>query len=273
MAKLVNQNLVEIAIENREPEEGKLRPYLGYSSFGAHCPNSLWHSFRWTYKKFISPRMQRLFNRGHQEEPIIVADLERAGMICYDTVEQAEVVGFMGHIKGHPDGDVINVPGAEQNLHNLEMKTANDKKFKEFAKFGVQRSNPKYFAQANAYMFHKKQDRTLFVITNKNNDERYYERMHYDETNYEEMENRAIDIICSPVQMPKISTKPEWHECKFCDALEVCHFNQIYERNCRTCVNALIKEDGEWHCKVYDSGAIPIDFQRKGCADHYRSIK
>lgn len=279
MAKIKMVNATFEAIESGETEE-PLRPYLGYSSFGHDCPNYLWLTFRWAYKRSITPRLQRLFNRGHNEEPIIVADLERAGMICSNVVRdgmsdkeaeaaQLECVGFLGHIKGHPDGDVINVPEAPKTLHNLEMKTANDKKFKEFFKFGVMRSNPTYYAQIQAYMFHKGQTRTLFVITNKNTDDRYYERIEIDKDHFIQLEERAADIIMATTPQSKIASKPEWFACKFCDAKEVCHNGVAYEKGCRTCLHSRIKDKGEWYCSVYPGKAIPESFQRTGCATGY----
>lgn len=273
MAKLPNVNLVEQAVEHSRVISEPLRPYLGYSIFGHDCANYLWLTFRWTYKQEITPRLQRLFNRGHQEEPIVVEDLEQAGMQCRNvTADQVEVVGFMGHIKGHPDGDVINVPGAENNEHNLEIKTANDKKFNEFVKFGVQRSNPKYYAQSLAYMHHKNQTRTLFIITNKNNDYRHYERLHHDEIEFQRLEERACDILLSPLPMKKLSERPEWHECRWCDAKAVCHFNEKPLKSCRTCEHSLLKDKGEWHCSVYPGRPIPENFQRTGCPENYSPI-
>lgn len=271
MPKIPNQNLIEQAVEHSYSIDAPLRPYLGYSIFANPCANYLWHTFRWTYKVQISPRVQRLFNRGHQEEPIIVADLERAGMPCRNvTQNQIEVVGFMGHLKGHPDGDIINVPGAEKTEHNLEMKTAKDKKFKEFVKFGVQRSNPQYYGQSLAYMHHKKQTRTLFVITNKDTDYRHYERLHHDEEEFQRLEERACDIILSPVPMKKISERPEWHVCRYCNAANVCHGNAQPLKGCRTCQHSVLHPKGEWHCTEYPGNPIPVDFQRVGCEDRYK---
>ena len=283
MAKIEMINQVEQAVEHSGVIKSPLRPYLGYSSIGHHCPRYLWYTFRWVYTKEITQRLQRLFNRGHQEEPIVIADLERAGMKCSNVVRhgmteeeantaQVTCMGSYGHIMGHPDGDVTNVPGAEQTEHNLEIKTANDKKFKEFCKFGVQRSNPQYYAQINAYMHHKGQTRTLFIITNKNTDDRYFERIPYDKDNYLENEERGIDVITSSVPLPKISTKPEWHECRFCDAKDICHFNAPYEKNCRTCQHIRLEEDGQWSCFIYKKD-IPVDFQRKGCPDNYLPLE
>lgn len=273
MAKLPTQlNPIYEAIERR-PIVNELRPYLGFSIYGHQCANYLWLTFRWAYQEEISPRQQRLFNRGHNEEPIVVQDLENAGIQCKDVCKnQIEVVGFMGHMKGHPDGSCINIPGAEKTEHNLEIKTANDKKFSEFVKFGVQRSNPQYYAQSLAYMHYKEQTRTLFVITNKNNDERHYERIHHDEQEFTKLEERAIDIILSPLPMPKLSDRPEWYECKWCAAKEVCHHGSKPLRNCRTCSNSTLHDKGEWQCKQWPGKPIPVEFQRTGCQDGYSPL-
>lgn len=264
-------NPVWEAIENKKIKN-EIRPYLGYSQLGHKCSRFLWYSFRWMFVDYITPRQKRLFSRGDQEEPIVVKDLQSAGVVCRDVLEnQLGLVGFLGHVKGHPDGSATNVPGAEKTDHNLEIKTASDKRFTEMKRFGIEKSNPEYYVQANCYMGKKKQTRTLFVVTNKNTDERIYERIKYDQFVFEKAEERSCDIISSNIPPRRISENAEWYECKWCSAYSLCHQSTPYEKNCRTCFNAAIKAAGEWHCSVYkDSGAIPEHIQRVGCEASYK---
>ena len=264
-------NPVHAALEDKLIDT-PLRTYLGYSMLGHPCARYLWFYFHWMFMIKITPQQKRLFSRGDHEEPVVVEDLRRAGMLCTNVLdEQIEVIGCLGHVKGHPDGDVINVPGAEKTEHNLEIKTANDKRFNEIKKFGVERSNPEYSVQAHCYMGKKKQIRTLFVVTNKNTDERFYERIHYRKEIFEDAEQRSFDIISAIVPPTGISSSPEWYQCRWCDAYSICHQRASYERNCRTCANVSIQDNGEWHCKLFaNSGPIPVEFQRTGCQDGYR---
>lgn len=273
MAELPDTRLpIEIALETT-PIPQELRPYLGYSQLGHECARYLWYSFRWCYATEISPQLQRLFNRGHQEEQVVVKDLRAIGVVCEDVLDkQAEVVGVLGHVKGHPDGRCTNIPGAEKTEHLLEIKTANDKKFNQFYRFGVERTNPAYWTQVHCYMAHQGLTRCLYIITNKNNDQRYYARIHFNKQVAEDAEGKALDIITSPVPLPKLSERAEWYECKFCNAKDICHHNTPIARNCRTCTNSSIHDNGEWHCSVYPGKPIPVDFQRAGCPDSYQPL-
>lgn len=56
------------------------RSHLGASLIGHECRRKLWFTFRWCLKPKFSPRMKRLFNRGHLEEHRMVEYLR--GMGC-----------------------------------------------------------------------------------------------------------------------------------------------------------------------------------------------
>lgn len=75
----------------------KHRPYLGMSQIGHECERYLWYCFRWAFLEEITPRLNRLFERGHREEPEIVKALATVGIKCFD--DQEEVVAGFGHIK------------------------------------------------------------------------------------------------------------------------------------------------------------------------------
>lgn len=55
------------------------RNHLGASLIGHECSRYLWYVFRWCKKEKFDGRMQRLFNRGHREEPAIIKFLTGIG--------------------------------------------------------------------------------------------------------------------------------------------------------------------------------------------------
>src|ERR1051325_394179 len=57
----------------------KHREHLGVSVIGDKCSRKLWYGFRWCKLEQHEPRMRRLFNRGHREEPIFSKILMRMG--------------------------------------------------------------------------------------------------------------------------------------------------------------------------------------------------
>lgn len=267
-------NPIADAIESGEIND-PLRPYLGFSSLGTECARYLFYTFRWAYTRTITPRERRLLNRGHHEETILVADLEKAGMsVSHCLNEQVEVVGLMGHGKGHPDGEVIGVPGAKDTKHLLEAKTAADKYFRPIARLGIQEAEPVYYVQSQMYMKYRKLSRALFAVTNKNDESRHYERIHFDQDRADRAEERGLDVIISVVPPPKISPQKEFYKCRMCDARGVCQSHERPERNCRTCANSTVRNNGEWGCSLpsMPDRPVPEKFQRTGCRDGYRPL-
>ncbi len=269
MPKLPEYDPVWIAIEQGEIPN-LCRPHLGMSQLGHECRRYLWYSFRWAYLEYITPRQQRIFDRGHMEEPRIEADLRRVGVTI--TNQQAEIVGFAGHCLGHIDGEGENIPGAEKTKHLLEYKGLKDKKFVEMERFGVERANPVYYAQAQCYMKGRGLTRTLFVATNKDTEARHYERLHYDKAKAEELMSVAMDVIGTDIPPAKLSERVDYYQCKWCAAQDICHRGKPMLKGCRTCAKVEIHDNGEWKCGDHPEwGPIPVDFQRKGC-DQYRPL-
>lgn len=258
MAKIpIKEKLkVEQDIEDREILNG-FRPYLGMSGIGGPCTRALWYGFRFCAQETLTPRKDRLLKRGHREEPIINEDLEKAGMIVHST--QVEFVDCNGHMLGHCDGKVDNVPDAPKTTHLLEEKTANDKNFKKFMKLGLQAAHTTYYGQVQVYMKKAKLTRTLFIVVNKNDDARYYERIKLDNDYAKELITRGWDIVSSEVPLPKIGG-PTWFECKWCNHYQVCHFNEEPIKTCRTCTSVDICDNGVWRCSKYD---IELAFQQQ----------
>jgi hypothetical protein len=242
-------------------EKQEHRPYLGMSQIGHSCSRYLWYSFRWAYEINHSARLLRLFNRGHREEPAIVETLNKIGIICYG--DQTEIVMAHGHAKGHCDGMSMGVIEAPKTVHLNEYKTMSDKYFKEVCKLGVKASKPIYYAQCQIYMKKLKLTRTLFIAVNKNDDSMYIERIKYSKDFADELERKAEDIILSE-KPPKKEFDSTWFECKYCDARDICHFEGIPEKNCRTCENCDILPEGKWECSRHN---IPLATgqQRIGC--------
>jgi hypothetical protein len=225
--------------------QGEKRGYLGLSQIGKECPRALWYDFRFCSKNEFSPRLARLFARGHREEPIIIADLEKIGVKVHS--DQAEVVCGHGHIKGHIDGAADNVPDAPKTTHLLEFKTMAEKYFKILQAKGLKESNPVYYAQCQCYMLLMDFSRTLFISVNKNTDARYYERIKLDKPEARDYIRRGETIIFDEHPAYRV----ESYKCKWCNHKPICKEGAIPEKNCRTCQHADMEDKGEWSCQKY----------------------
>jgi hypothetical protein len=266
MAKLpiTTKLKTESLIEDQELVEPP-RSYFGISGIGHNCARALWYTFRWCTPRKLSPRVKRLLNRGHREEEVVVADLEAIG--CRIHSQQKDMVAGQGHIKGHNDGIIENLPDAPKTSHLLEIKTANDKNFNAIKKDGITIAKPEYEAQAQGYMKLLKLKRTLFVVVNKNTDERYYERVSFDAKKATLLFDRALDIITSEVPPPQIGGSAFW-SCKFCDHYDVCQFDLPPQQNCRTCEQCDLCDEGQWKCSRQKDLVLGYEAQQAGCKQY-----
>jgi hypothetical protein len=253
------------------------RPYLGMSGIGHSCMRHLWYQFHWVSPKYVSNRMERLFNRGHWEEHRIIASLKSVGVECFRRdkdgnkieifghigEEQEEIIGFAGHSAGHNDGRGLGIPEAPKTEHLLEFKTANDKNFKLFAKDGVEKTSPKYFAQMQRYMKGLGLTRALFIVRNKNDESTYPERVVYDEKYADELVRKEQNVIMADMPPERIGGAT-WYECKMCDDFGVCHTGWDIKQNCRTCDKSDIENNGVWTCSYKDDN-LSKEEQQHGC--------
>lgn len=259
-ARLKIERMIEDAVVHEER-----RGYLGLSQIGKDCPRALWYDFRFCSEEKFSTRIARLFQRGHREEPIIVADLKRIGVVIHS--DQAEVVCGYGHIKGHIDGVAEGIPDAPKMTHLLEFKTMSEKYFNQLKKKNLREANLVYWAQCQCYMRLMKLTRTLFIAVNKNTDKRYYERIPLDKERADYYLKRGQDIILSEVPPPKF----ESFKCVWCSHKGVCQEHQEPLRNCRTCQYCDMENKGRWSCSKKGDDLkkhwLKLTNQIAGCAD------
>lgn len=263
MAQLpVNMKTTAYVMESRVIPQTSRREYLGMSGIGGKCLRAMWYGFHWaTPLEELPIRTKRIFDRGDIEEARIIKELKEVGMKVFKEVdgerieligtvgeEQEELIGFAGHCKGHPDGRVIGVIEAPDVVHLLELKTAKAAKFKEFTKNGVMIANPTYYGQAQRYMDKMGLKRCLFIVTNKDTEERYYERIRFDNIYAKELARREVIVVTSGEPPEKLSQNKNWMDCRWCKAKDICHNGEEPEQNCRTCEFADISDGGAWHC-------------------------
>lgn len=225
--------------------EAPLRPYLGMSMIGHSCPRYLWYYLHWVFTPQLSGRLDRLFERGRKEEQVVYETLEKVGIKVLAI--QESIIGSYGHVKGHSDGRIIGVLEAPKTEHLLEIKTHNDKSFKQLVKKGVLETKPMHYAQMQRYMKGLGLTRALYYAVNKNDDVLYIERVSFDSDYANLLVDKERAIVESTQVPPKIGDST-WYECKFCDAYLVCHFNGTVNKNCRTCKDGVLTDGGAWHC-------------------------
>lgn len=260
--------LVDAAVER--DQDDRFRPHMGASMLGHDCERFLWLSFRWAFRSNFPGRVLRLFARGKKEELSIVAYLKAAGLATgYTELDGSQKrVKLGGHVSGSMDGIIYSgVPEAPAKKHVLEIKTHNDKSFKELLKKGVEEAKFQHYIQMQVYMYGEDIDRALYVAVNKNDDQLYTERVRLNKTLAKKYIDKGKRISLAQEPPMKISNDPTFFKCKFCSANAVCHSSKTTEVNCRTCGMLEPLEDGKWYCHQWHQN-IPTKWQYDGCPNH-----
>lgn len=238
-----------------EPQRG----YLGASIIGHECDRHLWYTFRQCGREDFDGRMYRLFDRGRREEDTFIAELAGIGCEVKAIDEQGDqfaVSALGGHFSGHMDSVALGVPEAPATWHVCEFKTHSAKSFDKLKREGVQASQPKHWAQMQCYMGLSKITRALYLAVNKDTDELYSERIHFDATGFKAIMARAKRIIEATTAPDRVAGRSDDWRCKFCCHHDLCWGQSkvvvpIEGKTCRTCCHATAITDGDggWHCE------------------------
>lgn len=257
----------------------EFRTHLGASLIGRNCDRELWYSFRWATNKQFDGRMLRLFNRGHLEEPRIVALLIMIGCKVWQHTDgkQFRITGHRGHFGGSLDAVVEGIPDLPANEVCLaEFKTHGEKSFIKLIEAGVASAKWEHFVQQQMYMAHYDLNWSLYMAVNKNTDALHAELVQFDPIIYGKYAKRAMFVIEAITPPKRINESPSWFGCKFCDHKEVCHKPEIPPaRNCRTCLHSRVEDNGVWicTCPMYDEPEgwtvqLTPTMQRQGCINY-----
>ena len=260
----------EYSIETYPAEH---RNHLGASIIGEKCSRHLFYTFRWVKLNQFPGRMRRLFKRGHLEEPQIDKLLHWMGFFVREidpvTNKQYKFSTHNGHYGG--SGDSINLLPWFRTENDprilVEKKTAKDKLFQKLKTEGLKKSNPKHWAQMCQYGKAFRIKYGLYFGVNKYDVDIYYDFLDLDWNYATELENKALDIIQAKIPPPRINENPASWDCKFCPHVDVCHWGEAVEKNCRSCKMSSPIQDGKWYCNRYQI-EIPKDKIGVGCLDH-----
>lgn len=213
------------------------RSYLGASAIGDQCERKLWYSIRPDVprKPFDAASLKR-FEDGHRGEAVMADRLRMVPGIELWTVDQhtgGQIGGtlFDGRFGWHVDGVILGLLQAPQTPHVWEHKQVGQKKFDEFRKLKVSMGekatlaawDPVYYAQGVLYMHLL--DLTRHYLTVCTPGGREFDSCRT-ESNPEmakallEKAKRILDAASPPMRM---SDRPEFYKCKWCDFREVCH--------------------------------------------------
>jgi hypothetical protein len=270
--KLLLKHLPRIADAYRQDDEtDNFRSHLGASQIGRKCDRELWLGWRWSFVRSFKPRIIRLFNRGHQEEARFLALLEMIGVQFHQPEDgsQERISDHGGHFGSALDGVLWGVPDCPSEWILGEFKTSGTKPFCDLVVKGVQVSKPEHYAQMQTCMARRGIFKTLYMATNKNDDDIFCQIIEYDQPAAQGKLIRAKDIILARGAPKRLSEDPSHMDCGYCDAKQRCHFpdQSAPPKNCRTCRHSVADIGGTWGCELKNIMLDKAD-QMAGCGSH-----
>ncbi|MEZ2132504.1 MULTISPECIES: oxidoreductase [unclassified Sinorhizobium] len=232
------------------------------------CDRALWYSFRWSSPlERHTGKQLRLFQTGNIEEERLVEDLQRIGIEVFGQQDKIRLVG--AHVRGKCDGRAFGIPEAPKTEHLLEFKSANKKNFAIIEKKRCKEGKPLHYGQCQLGMHAFGLTRCLYLVSCKDSDSLYAERIEYDAEWTIRLLARLERIINSPEPPSRISDKPDWFECTFCRHKPICKEGAWPRVTCRSCLFSTpeMGGDGHWSCSRF-AKPLSFDEQKEACPAH-----
>lgn len=258
-------------------QDSRPRAHLGASQIGKKCSRALWMQFRHAAPvTFFADTLCR-FDDGHRSEDIVA---ERIRMLPELELHTHDAKGNQfrfsdhgGHFAGSADGFVKGLKHAPEVPHVWEHKCVNEAKFRKLDKLKSEKGEGNalahwdeiYHAQAQVYMHYFHLKHHWLTCATPGSRDLTSVLTEYSQEQAEYLIRKAGDIIASQTPPSRISDKPDYFECKWCDYIEQCHHKMIVDANCRTCRHSQ-PVDGGWWCNKH-SKSLDFQAQRDGCPD------
>jgi len=256
----------------------KRRLYLGMSSIGNECARMLWYQFRWAMNVVFKASTLRAFDDGFTQEDVAIERLRAISGVTLLTLDPASgrQIGysdFGGHFRGHMDGDITGILQAPVTPHVWEHKSINEKKFKKLndlkdkvgEKSALRQWDQVYYAQGVLYMEYGGYSRHYLTACTPGGRAYTSVRTNEDPNEAQNLKEKAKRIIFSDSAPERIGT-PDFYKCRWCDFSEICHEGKAADRNCRTCLHAIVCEEGGWACNRSGQFISP-ELQEVGCEE------
>lgn len=215
------------AVDNIPRPQEKRRSYVGASSIGGPCERKIQYDFMgepfdpgWRF----SARTLRIFQRGHMMESMAALWLVDAGFKLTQTGRDGQPIGFKvggGTFAGHVDRVITGGPTSEIAYPLVwEHKAVGSKSWKAIESRGLAKAKPEYADQVAIYQAYL--DLThpaLFMATNADTMEIYFELVPFDAVRAQAASDRAVGIIADSnarALRPRCTDDPKFYACSDC---------------------------------------------------------
>lgn len=238
---------------------------ISVGEIGNECDRALFYGLRWASQpEELTGRKISIFRTGDMWEERLVADLQSIGVEVWGQQDRIRLAH--GFVRGKCDGKALGIPEAPKTEHLCEFKSSNDKGFKDIVKQGCKEAKPLHYGQVQLGMHAFGLSRALYMVVNKDSDERYAERIHYDADYCLRTLARAERIVFTDTPPSRLSEDPEFFKCRFCKHKAVCHHGEMPRVTCRSCIHAQPERGGDcqWSCARW-SKPLSLEEQREAC--------
>jgi len=211
-------------------------PRLGASAVGHECERYAWYTInRRDLKKSPDAKGLRTIEEGYRTEDLMAERLRLVpGIELWTKDENGKQFGFTlfdNRLVCKVDGVIVGLLQAPKTPHVWENKACNEKKFNELKKLKDEKGEKEalkhwdevFFVQAQLAMGGLELYRHYLTVNTPGGRDVISCRTDFNKAIYENILTRAERILKSPSEPVRLSDRPEFYKCKWCDFHEVCH--------------------------------------------------
>lgn len=227
---------IDRAIEERAAGQPR-RTYLGASAIGDECERKLWYSIRPDVpRKPLDAASLKRFEDGHHGEAVMASRLRMVPGVELWTADEhtgGQIGGtlFDGRFGWHVDGVIRGLLQSPETPHVWEHKQVGQKKFDEFGKLKRERGDKQtlaawdgvYYAQAVLYMELLDLTRHYLTVCTPGGRDAASCRTEANPTMAKALLAKAERILSANEPPSRLSERPEFFKCRWCDFREACH--------------------------------------------------
>ena len=257
-------------------KDHRLRNHFGFSGVGDDDEYKQWMNFHWCLPSTFDGRMLRLFDFGNRIEDQVVENIRESKVISIASHsangKQIEASLFGGHFAGSCDGLVRGLEPDTDETYLLEIKSANDKRWKELDRSeDYEGWSETYRWQIHAYMGGLGLKKCLVVVVNKNDSRIYSQIIDFNPRVWELAKERAERVIFNDEPEGNGVSEKDWRIKNEPKIYQDIYFKRRLpaSANCRNCTSSkpLQAHGATWICKR-NGNPLTIEEQAKGCSLH-----
>ena len=213
--------LTSIISQSSDVPRETMEEYVGASSIGADCLRQIWYQYHHPSKAIKYDAMTNGFDVTEILKAGVMNALKSSGIsLILPSIQNHFLLFFdkdLPYFKGKPDA----IWNDEDAI--IHIKVSKDSGFKQFVDAGLERWQPKYYSQMQAYLGMSERLKAYVLCINKDNNRIHDETVLFEPEYYSQLKMRALFVheVDEPPQ--RINQSPFYIACKSCNFRNECH--------------------------------------------------